>query len=306
MSGLDPARARRVEAGASDFPTRLRDLAPDVGWLDVRGAAPPRGPAVALVGQRRATSYGREVTAWLADALATAGVTVVSGGAVGVDAAAHRAAVDAGGHTVVVLGCGIDVRYPAVHAQRGGLFGDVLEAGGTLVSQWERGTEPHARTVLARNRLVAALADAVVVVEGRQRSGALNTAGHAADLGVPVLAVPGDVRAPGSAAPHRLLAEGCAPCRDPEDVLAAIGARFDLLDRPTADPTPTVLPGPVRAVLDAAYPQPVAVDHLAAEAGQPAGTLLALLTRARIAGEVTTEAGGVRLRRQPARPARPR
>lgn len=286
------------------WPRRLASLDVDLPALWLRGRLPgDERPTVAIVGQRRATSHGREVTAWLADAAARAGTVVVSGGAVGIDAAAHRAAVDAGGSTVVVLGCGIEVAYPRVHARGGGLFEDVVAAGGAVVSQFRPHDEPRAHRVLARNRLVAALADAVVVVEGQARSGALNTASHAADLGVTVLAVPGDVRAPGSAAPNRLLAEGCAPCRDPDDLLAAVGARLELLGGPRDDGARAgasgVLPGPVRAVLEDAYPRPVSLDVLAASADVPPGTLLALLTRARIAGEVTSEPRGVRLRRRP-------
>src|SRR5690606_1664623 len=129
-------------------------------------------------------------------------------GAVGIDAAAHRAALESGGTTTVVLGCGHGVPYPRAHAVPGGLFDRVLDTGGALASELLPDEPPRAWQVRARNRLVAALVDVVVVVEGGARSGSLLTATAAADRGVTVMAVPGDVRAPGSVAPHRLLAEG--------------------------------------------------------------------------------------------------
>lgn len=298
---LDSWRRREVEVvvpGHPDWPERLAVLqdAPDL--LAVRGTLDPNRPAAAIVGQRRATPYGREVAAWIADGIARAGVTVVSGGAVGIDAAAHRAAVDADAPTTVVLGCGHAVPYPRPHAVAGGLFDRVVETGGGIVSECLPDAEPKAFRVLARNRLIAALADVVVVVEGQHRSGALNTASHAADQGVPVLAVPGDVRAPGSAAPLRLLAEGAGPCRGPEDVLAAIGQGLGVdPDDLGPGPDPTLLPEAVRGVLGAMFPRPIPLDDLARQSGMAVGGLMALVTRARIAGLVTSDETGIRLRR---------
>lgn len=277
------------------------------GWP--HNGAPPllarRGPddtlrrpsAVALVGARRATPYGTGIAAWLSEAAANAHVPVVSGGALGIDAAAHGAALDRPGGTVVVLGCGHDVPYPRPHAAPGGLFERVLAAGGAILSEYLPGTPPRPPYVRARNRVVAALTDAVVVVEGGARSGSLVTAGAAADLGVPVLAVPGDVRAPGSAAPHRLLREGAAPCTGPEDLLAALqtdGVAGGAAERPS------VLPAPVRAELARRWPRPVRTDDLSAATGIPVGSLLAAVTRAQIAGEVVDGPEGLRLTRAPA------
>jgi DNA processing protein len=289
-------------AGDPGYPARLAtgwptDGAPPlVAW---RGRAPGAEdrPRVAIVGARRASSYGTGVAAWLAEAASTSGIEVVSGGAVGVDAAAHAAALDGPGGTTVVLGCGHDVAYPRPHAIEGGLFDRVLAAGGALVSESLPGDAPRAHRVRARNRIVAGLVDAVVVVEGGARSGALVTAGDAADRGVAVLAVPGDVTAPLSTAPHRLLTEGAAPCTGPDDLLAAVG-RLSLGSEPDGRP-PTVLPPPVRAVLDRRWPRPVRPDDLARTADVAIGSLLAALTRARIAGEVVESPDGVRLARAP-------
>jgi DNA processing protein len=270
-----------------------------------RGVAPvpwTEGPAVAIVGARRATGYGTGVAAWLADAVGRAQVRVVSGGALGIDAAAHLAALETPGGTTVVLGCGHAVRYPRPHAGPGGLFDRVLQHGGSLLSELLPHAPAHPGNVRARNRIVAGLVDAVVVVEGGARSGALVTATAAADAGVPVLAVPGDVRAPGSVAPHRLLGEGAAPCTSPADLLEALGRRSDDAgaDRRGAAPAAvSVLPEEVHRVLAAAWPRPVPVDDLAVATGRPAPALLGALTRARIAGETSEDTSGIRLRRAP-------
>ncbi|MFN2557645.1 MAG: DNA-processing protein DprA [Nitriliruptorales bacterium] len=286
----DPAYSRRLAAGwpASGAP-------PLVAW---RGGAlgPPDAPSVAIVGARRASSYGTGIAAWLAAAAAGAGAVVVSGGAVGVDAAAHEAALAGRGATVVVLGCGHDVAYPRAHAHPGGLFERILSGGGWLLSELlpdAPATPPH---VLARNRLVAGLADAVVVVEGGARSGALRTAAVAAEIGIPVLAVPGDVGRPGSMAPHRLLSEGAAPCTSPADLLTAVG----LGEEPGEDRTSgSVLPPAVRSELVRLWPRAILVGKLAEKTRLHTGELLAALTRARLAGEVAEGVEGVRLTRAP-------
>lgn len=286
------------------YPDRLRrgwphvDAPPVLAW---RGVPPADVPAVAIVGARRATGYGTGVAAWLAEAASSAGARVLSGGAVGIDAAAHLAAYEGPGGTSVVLGSGHAVRYPRPHADPGGLFDRVLEHGGTLLSEQLPRARPHAGNVRGRNRIVAALADVVVVVEGGSRSGALVTATAAADRGIPVLAVPGDIRAPGSVAPHRLLAEGAGPCTGPVDVLEALGATPppDAAGAAAGASPASVLPPDVHAILADAWPRPVAVDDLAARTGRAAPALLGALTRARVAGETADDTSGVRLRRAP-------
>ncbi|MCC5948817.1 MAG: DNA-protecting protein DprA [Nitriliruptoraceae bacterium] len=214
--------------GDPGYPSRLAEGWPHLDvptWLVRRGRADDHAPTVAVGGARRASAYGRAIATWLGEACSAAGVRVVSGGAVGIDAAAHRAALDGPGGTVVVLGCGHAVDYPRPHAAPGGLFEAIRDAGGELVGELLPEQRPRPGAVRARNRLVAGLADVTVVVEGGARSGALLTADAAAGLGRPVLAVPGDVRAPGSQAPHQVLRDGGAPCTDPQDVLDALPAR---------------------------------------------------------------------------------
>lgn len=282
--------------GDAAWPARLDRTPAPPPWLAWRGSpASFDRPAVAIVGARRATAYGTGVAAWLAEAAAEAGAVVVSGGAVGIDAAAHDAAVDHA--TTVVLGCGHDVAYPRPHARPGGLFDRVLAGGGSLCSELLPGAAPRPQHVRARNRLVAGLVDVVVVVEGGPRSGSLVTAGDAADAGVEVLAVPGDVRAPGSAAPHRLLAEGAGACTGPDDLLAALRVTSPGTGEDTS--VATGLPTEVETVLVERWPRPVRVERLASASGLGVGTVLAALTRARVNGTVSESSDGVRLRRAP-------
>ncbi len=315
----DPAAVRMAEAwqragvrvsllGDPGCPDRLCEVPDPPPFVAVRGSVDDlaAAPVVAIVGSRAATAYGRGVAAWLSEAAAAAGAHVVSGGAVGIDGAAHGAAVDERGGTTVVLGCGHDVAYPRPHATGGGLFDRVVAGGGALLSESLPGAPPRAHRVRARNRLVAGLSDVVVVVEGGARSGSLITATAASDRGVTVMAVPGDVRAPGSAAPHRLLTEGAAPCTGPDDLLDALGMTTGTTAGAAgsrggraARALPSVLPTAVRDVLEAAWPRPVALESLARDSQTPTGVLLAALTRARVSGEVAQGPSGVVLRRVP-------
>lgn len=186
------------------YPASLHALAPAPAlWL--RGALESDDAlAIAIVGSRRATPYGLEVAGRLAGDLAPRGVTVVSGFARGIDSAAHRAALDAGGRTIAVLGCGIDVVYPPENRR----LADAVAARGALLTQFAPGTPPLPYHFPTRNRTLAALALGVVVVEATERSGSLSTAGFAADLGREVYAVPGKITSPTSAGVHRLLRDG--------------------------------------------------------------------------------------------------
>jgi DNA processing protein len=293
--------------GDAAYPVRLGEGWPETDGPTVlawRGTPVPDVPTVAIVGARRATGYGTAVAAWLAEAAAAAGARIVSGGAVGIDAAAHTAAFELPGGTTVVLGCGHDVAYPRPHARPGGLFERIIDHGGTVASELLPQEPPHAGQVRARNRIVAGLADVVVVVEGGGRSGALLTAGAAAERGRTVLAVPGDVRAAGSVAPHRLLSEGAAPCTGPPDLLHALGAGRSRESEAGGDAsrpatTPSTLPDDVHALLAARWPRPVRIDDLARTTDRAVGPLLAAITRARVAGEVADGSDGIRLRRAP-------
>ncbi|TMC99418.1 MAG: DNA-protecting protein DprA [Chloroflexi bacterium] len=207
---------------------------PDLSALNTRGAwPPPGGPRVAIVGSRRPSPYGEAVAEQLAADLARAGVIVVSGLALGCDAAAHRGALTAGGVTVAVMGTGIDIIYPAAHLR---LAEEIVAGGGALVSQFPKGALPRRQNFPARNVTMAALSDAVVVVEAIQGSGALITAEAALDLHKEVMAVPGSIFSPQSVGTHNLIRDGAALVQNARDVLAALGAGGEVLDDPLAAP----------------------------------------------------------------------
>ena len=206
----------------SDLPLLLRSIHDPPAGLFVRGAAPPEmldRPAVAIVGARACSGYGASVARSLARELAAAGLVVVSGLARGVDGEAHRGALDAGGTTVAVLGCGIDRDYPAAHAD---LARRIAETG-LIVSEYAPGVEPAPWRFPARNRVVAGLAAATVVVEARERSGALITADLALEEGREVFAVPGEITSALSGGTNSLLKLGASPLTSAADVLSAFG-----------------------------------------------------------------------------------
>ncbi len=221
------------------YPEGLRDAA-DAPWALVGRGDPAlldgleSTGAVTVVGSRRATSYGREIARELGRELAAAGMVVVSGLAFGIDASAHRGAIDAG-RTIAVLGCGPDIAYPAAHRS---LWRRICEEG-LVISELPPGAAPWRWTFPARNRIMAALAGMTVVVEAAARSGSLITADLAADLGRDLGAVPGPVTSRASAGPNNLLAGGACVVRDAQDVLdAMLGAGARSLDRsgPQLDP----------------------------------------------------------------------
>ncbi len=208
-------------------------MEPNAG-LRFRGRwPPPEGPRVSIVGSRRPSPYGEAVAEQLGLELARSGVVVVSGLALGIDAAAHRGALNAGGTTVAVLGTGVDVIYPASHV---GLAEQILAAGGALVSQFPDGTAPRRGNFPARNHTMAALSDVVVVVEAAEGSGALITAEAALDLHKEVMAVPGSIFSPLSVGAHGLIRDGAALVQNSRDILAALHVQHEVLDDPLQPP----------------------------------------------------------------------
>lgn len=178
-----------------------------------------RAPVVAIVGTRKPTSYGKEVTFNLAYKLAQQGVIIVSGLALGIDAIAHKAALQAGGTTIAVLANGLDSIYPATHRK---LAEDIVKNGGALVSEYPPGTLARDFQFLARNRIVSGLSNAVIVTEAASRSGTLATVAHALDQNREVFAVPGNITSPLSAGPNRLIQQGAHPVTDIHDILQVI------------------------------------------------------------------------------------
>ncbi len=259
------------ELPRSSYPRGLEDLGDPPSRLFARGVIPD-GPAVAIVGTRRADLAAIAFTRALARDLAGAGFTIVSGGADGVDAAAHEGALAAGGRTVVVLPTPVDRPYPA---HRRPLFEEVLVAGGAWLSERAPGEPSSTWHFLARNRLIAALGDATVVVQAPVKSGAMSTARSARALGRPLFAVPAspwDARMAGNA---RLLADGALVCAGPDDVTRELGGV--ITEAPA--PRPAVLLDPEqRAVLEALGPVPSPVHEIVRRTGLgPARVRVALV-----------------------------
>lgn len=175
--------------------------------------------SVAIVGSRRPTNYGKEVTYKLAYELARQGVVIVSGLALGVDAIAHKAALDAGGRTIAVLANGLDKIYPASNQN---LANDIVKSGGAIISEYEPGVEPRDFRFLERNRLVSGLSKAVVVTEAASRSGTISTITHALNQGREVFAVPGNITSPLSAGCNNLIKQGATPITCYQDILEVI------------------------------------------------------------------------------------
>ncbi|MDD3035368.1 MAG: DNA-processing protein DprA [Candidatus Saccharimonadaceae bacterium] len=178
-----------------------------------------RKPTVAIVGSRRPTSYGKEVTFKLAYDLAKRGLIIVSGLAIGVDTIAHKAALDAGGTTIAVLAGGVDTIYPATNR---GLAQEILDNDGAIVSEYEPGTLARDFQFLERNRIVSGLSDAVIVTEAAARSGTLATVAHALDQNREVFVVPGNITSPLSAGCNNLIKQGAYPITGSDDVLEII------------------------------------------------------------------------------------
>ncbi|MBN1965406.1 MAG: DNA-processing protein DprA, partial [Anaerolineae bacterium] len=202
-----------------DYPPVLRELPDAPPVLYVRGTLLPEDNwAVAIVGTRKASSYGVDIAYQLAGALAAAGVTVVSGLALGIDAAAHRGALDAGGRTSGVLACGIDVIYPPEHRK----LAQAVSEHGALVTEFAPGTQAEAKNFPPRNRIISGLSLGVIVVEAGEQSGALITASCAAEQGREVFAVPGRTTTAASKGTNRLIQDGAKLVMSIDDVLVEL------------------------------------------------------------------------------------
>jgi DNA processing protein len=199
-----------------DYPERLRQIHNPPPVLYLRGSLETEDQwAVAIVGTRRITPYGRQVAERIAVKLVNSGITVVSGLALGVDSVAHQASLDAGGRTLAVLGCGVDRIYPPKNRR----LAERVMANGALISDYAPGTPPEASNFPPRNRIISGLSLATVVVEASVKSGALITADFAIEQGREVFAVPGNVFAPQSRGPNRLIQNGAHPLLDPQEIL---------------------------------------------------------------------------------------
>lgn len=201
-----------------DYPARLREIDEPPAVLYCRGKLPMLDgrPAIGVVGPRKADAYGREVAYKLSFEMAAAGAVIVSGLAEGIDGLASMGALNAGGETVAVLGCGIDIVYPKQHTR---LAAEIAERG-TILTEYAPGTPPNGWNFPMRNRIISALSNAVLVVEAGEHSGALITARYAVVQGKALFAVPGDITSPRSVGSNRLLADGAIPALSADDILS--------------------------------------------------------------------------------------
>ena len=287
---LEDAARAGISAISRDDPAYPPLLAaipdpPLVLWI--RGSpASLVAPAVAIVGSRAASAYGLEVAGRLAEDLGAAGAAVVSGLARGVDSAAHRGALAAGGRTVAVLGSGLRRVYPPEHGQ----LADTIAETGAVVTEWPPATPPRAPNFPARNRIISGLSLGVVVVEAAERSGSLITAGFALEQGREVMAVPGSVLTGRYRGGHALIRDGAAVVESAEDVIACLrDSPLRFVNNPVAQ-TEAEPPHPVLSLLDPGEAEDI--DTLAARSGLEPAQLLPRLLELELQGEVRRVPGG--------------
>ena len=298
LSPADRDRVRKVKpesasealaAGArlllrKDYPERI---------LQLRGAPPAlftwgdstclKSPPIAIVGTRGATTYGKAAARKFAEALSTHGVTIVSGGAQGIDAAAHEGALDAGGKTACVMACGIDNIYPAAHRS---LF-ERIRKEGCLVSQFPAGWNPRADSFVQRNATIAALSDGVLVIEAPESSGALITANRANEFGRNVYVVPGSIATVSFRGSHALIREGATLVDHPDQILEELSIRPGL--RLSADGQESKLRLKILSTIGA---DPMGADKIAENCGLDPSSVLSELTMLELDGRVLRGPGG--------------
>lgn len=211
---------KSISPHSNKFLTILDCVDPFPEVIYYQGQLPEdRMPTVAIVGSRKPTSYGKEVTSRLSHDLAARGVVIVSGLALGIDAIAHQAALDAGGTTIAVSPAGLHKIYPSTNQRLGE---QILANGGAVISEYPAGVEPMRHHFLDRNRLVSGLADAIIITEAASRSGTLNTAAHALNQGKDVFVVPGNITSPMSVGCNQLLRQGANPVLSIDDILSVM------------------------------------------------------------------------------------
>lgn len=277
-----------VVASDADFPALLfTDPQPPAVLFHRGDWSTLEARRVGVIGTRNATGPGHQFAARLGRELADAGVSIVSGLAKGIDAAAHRGALGAErGAVVGVVANGLDSPYPRQNAQ----LWEAVAAGGLLLSEWPPGTEPERFRFPLRNRIIAALSEIVVVVESRERGGSLTTVREALERGIEVMAVPGSVHSRASAGTNQLLRDGAAPVTDPGDVLLALGLDHRRQPGPAFDPRP--LPRGIEAVvLDRCRADPCTLEHVVSELGLSVTEAAMTLARLERSGWVR-ESGG--------------
>lgn len=286
---LEKTGVKYVVKGEKDYPANLAEVDGAPLVLYYRGILKKSDNlAVAIVGTRKLTSYGREVTEIFAHGLADRGITVVSGLAFGVDAIAHKATIDAGGRGIAVLASGLDKITPSSNTF---LAKKLLESGGSIVSEYPLGHIPQKYDFPQRNRIISGLSRAVVVIEGARQSGTLLTAHHAADQGRTVFAVPGQITSPMSEAPHFLIANGAKIAFSVDDVISELGWELKTYRESALN----ILPSDDidRKILDVFSREELHVDEASRILGLKVNEISAKLTVMQLKGMIKDLGGGL-------------
>jgi len=294
---------RIITFAEADYPVALKNIPDPPPVLYVRGRLEPADAvAMAVVGSRRCSHYGTEQAGRFGGLFARAGLTVVSGGARGIDTAAHRGALAAEGRTIAVMGCGLAHIYPTENRD---LFEQIVDTDrGAVVSALPMDTGVQAQNFPTRNRIISGLAQGVLVVEAARRSGSLVTARHADEQGRPIFALPGRVDSPYSQGANELIRDGAVLVQNLDDVLEQLGGLGETLAaEPTSQPAPPPMPpldDTERRIVDAFDHEPLTIDQLAAAAGLPAHQVVAAMTTLTLKGLIAQQPGNVyALKRRP-------
>ena len=269
-------RIEEIPAFDSRFPERFREIPESPGCIYLKGRLPdPVEMTVGIIGARDGTEYGKMVARTLAKELSEYGISIISGMAYGIDTAAHEGALLGGGKTYAVLGCGVDICYPAINKK---LYSKIQEEGG-IISEYPEGSPPLPHHFVARNRLIAGLSDVLIVVEAKERSGTFITVDRALEQGKQVFVVPGRITDPLSRGCNRLLMEGASLCLSKEDILScfSIEAGKDNEKKPN-------LKGEEKRIYNALDLEGKHIDALYKELGIPLQSLYSVLVKMEIEG----------------------
>lgn len=295
MDKLAEMGARLITRWDSDYPGNLLDIYDPPALLFVRGCLKPGDElAIAVVGSRMSSNYGVKVTNIITRDLVRAGFTIVSGLARGIDTVCHSSALNEGGRTIGVLGCGLDIHYPAENRE----LMDRMAEQGAVISEFRPGIRPYRTNFFRRNRIVSGLSKAVLVVEASRRSGSLITVNHAIDQGRDVFAVPGNVLHECSRGPHHLIKQGAGLVESAQDILSGIFPSNEVRDRiPEESVTLSLYSGDIselaRQVLECVDMDPVPVDIICQISGLTAGNVLAALMELELLGIIKQSPGKV-------------
>lgn len=269
-------RIEEIPAFDSRFPERLREIPESPGCIYLKGRLPePVEMTVGIIGARDGTEYGKMVARTLAKELSEYGISIISGMAYGIDTAAHEGALLGGGKTYAVLGCGVDICYPAINKK---LYSKIQEEGG-IISEYPEGSPPLPHHFVARNRLIAGLSDILIVVEAKERSGTFITVDRALEQGKQVFVVPGRITDPLSRGCNKLLMEGASLCLSKEDILScfSIEAGKDNEKKPN-------LKGEEKRIYNALDLEGKHIDALYKELEIPLQSLYSVLVKLEIEG----------------------